>query len=83
MSAENIASIGGGPGHSDIASKEEEDMTMVMYTFLYVTFSGFIMSTLYMIINFVYLWIRRRLVCSITIQSSDAVYKIVLDFLSQ
>lgn len=53
-----------------------------MYTLFYVSFSGFIMSMIYFVFNYVYNSIRRKLTCSITITSGDDIYKMMIDFLS-
>jgi hypothetical protein len=52
-----------------------------MYTLFYVSFSGFIMSMVYFVFNYVYTAIRRRMTCSVTVASSEDLYKMVLDFL--
>lgn len=52
-------------------------------TLIFVSLSGFAMSIVYYVFNIVYEYIRRQLVCSITINSSDGIYKMVVNFLSQ
>ncbi len=70
------------PNLVKINPSEDSDMTMI-YTLIYVSLSGFLVSMVYFVINFVYEKIKRMLICSITIQSSDNIYKMVLDFLIQ
>lgn len=52
-------------------------------TMLFVTLSGFAMSMVYYLFNLAYDQVRRRLVCSITINSSDDIYKMVISYLTQ
>jgi len=54
----------------------------MMQTLIFMTFSGFLMSIVYYVFNFIYDYIKRRIVSSITLESSDDVYKIVLNFLT-
>ncbi len=58
-------------------------MWNLIYTLTYVSFSGFIMSMIYFVFNYIYTEIRKRLTCSITINSSDNVYRLVLDYLKE
>ena len=60
----------------------EQQFWQMIYTLFYVSFSGFIMSMIYFVFNYVYTSIRRKMTCSITISSSDDVYRMVLDFLA-
>ena len=55
----------------------------MIYTLMYVSFSGFVMSMIYFVFNFAYETVRRQLTCSITLSSSDAIYKMVINFLTQ
>jgi hypothetical protein len=48
-----------------------------------MTASGFVMSMVYFIFNFLKEMILRKMTCKITLHSSDDIYKIVLDFLNQ
>lgn len=52
-------------------------------TLIFVSLSGFAMSMVYYVFNLIYEQVRRRIVCSITINSSDDVYKMVIGFLTQ
>lgn len=61
---------------------EQDDQVMQMvYTMMYVSFTGFVMSTLYFIFNYVYTEIMRKTTCRITIHGNDAAYRLVIDFL--
>ncbi|CDW85975.1 mitochondrial chaperone bcs1 [Stylonychia lemnae] len=62
--------------------KQDEQFMQMTYTLIYMSFSGFVMSIIYMAFNYVYEQIRRKLTCSITISSNDDIYKIILDYLS-
>ena len=61
----------------------EQQFYQLIYTLFYVSFSGAIMSVVYFVFNYIYTAIRRRMVCSVQISSSDDIYKMVLDFLTQ
>ena len=45
--------------------------------FLWLSFSGFMITSFYQAFNFAYNMITRRVYCSITIRSNDEIYKIV------
>ena len=57
------------------------ELWSTLSTLIQVSFGSFIMSMIYFAANYLYALLRRRLTCSITIASGEAVYKIVLDYL--
>jgi predicted helicase len=52
------------------------------YTMLFMTISGFILNWLYRAFDYTYSEIRKKLVCSITLQSKDDLFKIVRSYLT-
>ena len=64
-----------------VASAPDSELAVILYPLLYVTFSGMVMSVVFMFLNYIYQEIKKRLVCSVKIISTEPSYKIVLDFL--
>ena len=56
--------------------------SQMIQTMMFVTLSGFVMSMIYYVCNFVYDNIRRRLVCSITINGTDDIFKMLINYLT-
>lgn len=65
------------PGEED----PYDQIVNTIYTLIQVSFGSFIMSMIYFSANYIYNYIRRSLTCQITISGSEAIYKIVLDYL--
>ena len=63
----------------DRHDKHAADVNVLTQTFILFAFSGLF----YYIISVLYNEGRRRITCSITIQSSDDVYKMTLNYLTQ
>jgi hypothetical protein len=56
---------------------------LALYPLIQVTLTGFLMSAVYFIYNWIVTKLRRNFLCSITVQSSDDIYKMLLLFLTQ
>jgi hypothetical protein len=55
---------------------------LILSPMISVTIIGAIGSAMLYAFNYIYHFIRLRLICSITLQGSDDLYKMVLDFLT-
>jgi hypothetical protein len=51
--------------------------------FLWISLSGFMITSFYTMANMVWEWITRKIYCSLTIRSNDDIYKIVINFLTE
>jgi hypothetical protein len=60
----------------------EKEAWAMISTLITVSLSGMLMSGFYFIFNYLYYKIRGRLMCSLSISSSDEIYKMTLDFLT-
>ena len=65
-----------------IPASADEEVWKLMMSLLYMSVVGGITSFVLYMLNLAYAKIRMQLTCSITLQSSDDIYKMVLDFLT-
>ncbi len=67
----------------DTPPSEEEDPTAMIMTMLYMTMSGFVMSAIYLIVNYMQDQFWRRFTSSISFSNNDDLFKQVLKFLRE